>query len=145
LPNKRVISANKKNLIFESNMTTHNHNAVIPQNVVRHQDRLDEPMAVRLQKSVLQGQQQNNNPSALTLKIHAYSTLGTNGENALTMQRNRIVKKFCENLKQNAKTTKTRNISPILVMVLLSNNKTILPLMIMETPAMEMKIPLALC
>jgi hypothetical protein len=94
-------------------------------------------MAVRLQKLAPQGQQQNNNPGALALKICAHSTLATNGENALIMQRTLIVKKFCENSKQNAKT--------ILAMVLLSNNKMINPLITMETPAMEMQIPLAIC
>jgi hypothetical protein len=145
LPNRRVIFANKKNFHFENNMTSHKHNTVMSQNVIRHQDRLNEPTAARCQKSVLQGQQQNSNPSALALKIRAHSTLAVNGKNALTTQKTQITKQFCENSKQNVKTTKTRNVSPIRAMVLLSNNKTILPLMAMETPAMEMKIPLALC
>jgi hypothetical protein len=50
-----------------------------------------------------------------------------------------------QELKAKRETTKTRNASPILAMVLLLNGKTILLLMTTESPAMEMKIPLALC
>jgi hypothetical protein len=143
LPNTPVIFANKKNCRFASNMRK--HNAVMLQNVVRHLDLVNEPTAARRQKSVIQGQQQNNNPSALAPKIHAHFILAINGENALIMQKTQIAKKFCENSKQNVKITKTRNVSPILAMVLLSNNKTILLRRTMETPAMEMKIQLVLC